>query len=53
MGLVLGVGFLVYAIRIYREYSDQLARKTFRYSIVYLTVLFAALLIDHYFRITL
>ena len=51
--LVLGVGFLVYAIRIYREYSDQLARKTFRYSIVYLTVLFAALLIDHYFRILL
>jgi len=51
--LALGAGFMVYAIRIYREYSDQLARQTFRYSIIYLTALFAALLIDHYFRITL
>jgi heme o synthase len=51
--LALGAGFLVYAIRIYREYSDQLARRTFRYSIIYLTALFAALLIDHYVRITL
>ncbi|HTD90140.1 MAG TPA: heme o synthase [Burkholderiales bacterium] len=51
--LALGGGFMVYAIRIYRTYSDQLARKTFRYSIIYLTVLFAALLIDHYIRVTL
>jgi heme o synthase len=51
--LALGVGFMVYAIKIYREYSDQLARKTFRYSIIYLTALFAALLIDHYIHITL
>jgi heme o synthase len=51
--LALGAGFLVYAVKIYREYSDQLARKTFRYSIIYLTALFAALLVDHYFRITL
>ena len=51
--LALGAGFMVYAIRIYREYSDQLARQTFRYSIIYLTALFAALLIDHYIRITL
>ena len=51
--LALGAGFMVYAIKIYREYSDQLARETFRYSIIYLTALFAALLIDHYFRITL
>jgi protoheme IX farnesyltransferase len=49
--LVLGAGFMVYAIKIYREYSDQLARKTFRYSIIYLTALFAALLVDHYIRI--
>ena len=40
--------FLYYAIRIYRDYSDRLARTTFRYSILYLTLLFAALLIDHY-----
>ncbi len=51
--LALGAGFMVYAIRIYRDYSDRLARQTFRYSIIYLTALFAALLIDHYFRITL
>ncbi len=51
--LLLGAGFMVYAIRIYRNYSDALARKTFRFSIIYLTALFAALLIDHYFRILL
>ena len=31
-----------------RDYSDALARQTFRYSIVYLSLLFAALLVDHY-----
>jgi protoheme IX farnesyltransferase len=40
--------FLGYSWKIYREYSDALARKTFRYSIVYLSLLFAALLVDHY-----
>ena len=49
--LVLGVVFLWYALRIYRRYSDALARRTFRYSIVYLAVLFAALLVDHYVRL--
>jgi len=29
-------------------YSPELAHKTFRYSIQYLTLLFALLLIDHY-----
>ncbi len=42
--------FLVYAVRLYRHYSDALARRTFRYSIVYLSLLFAALLLDHYVR---
>ena len=46
--IVLGGVFLYYAIKIYRDYSDSLARTTFRYSILYLTLLFAALLIDHY-----
>lgn len=46
--VVLGVWFLVYAVKIYTDYSDQLARKTFRFSIFYLTALFAALLVDHY-----
>jgi len=46
----LGLGgiFLGYALQIYRSYSDALAQKTFRYSIAYLALLFAALLVDHY-----
>ena len=51
--LALGAGFMVYAVKIYRNYSDLLARRTFRFSIIYLTALFAALLIDHYLRILL
>ena len=48
--LALGGVFLAYAIRLYRNYSDSLARATFRYSILYLTALFSALLIDHYLQ---
>jgi protoheme IX farnesyltransferase len=46
--LALGGTFLFYAVRILIAYSDELARRTFRYSIVYLATLFAFLLIDHY-----
>jgi len=46
--LILGGVFLAYAVRIYRAYTDALAQKTFRYSILYLALLFAALLVDHY-----
>jgi protoheme IX farnesyltransferase len=46
----LGGFFLIYAVRICLAYSDELAKKTFRYSIVYLSLLFAALLVDHYLR---
>jgi protoheme IX farnesyltransferase len=46
--VVLGAVFIAYAVRIYVHYSDALARRTFRYSIVYLATLFAALLVDHY-----
>ncbi len=42
--------FLYYAIQIWRNYSDALAKKTFAYSIIYLSLLFAALLVDHYIR---
>jgi protoheme IX farnesyltransferase len=45
----LGAAFLYYAVRIYRDYSDRLAQTTFRYSILYLALLFTALLVDHYF----
>jgi protoheme IX farnesyltransferase len=40
--------YLRYAIKIMIDYSDKLARQAFRYSIVYLSLLFAALLVDHY-----
>jgi len=43
--------FLAYAVQIYRAYSDDLAKRTFRYSILYLTLLFAFLLLDHYVKI--
>jgi protoheme IX farnesyltransferase len=46
--IVLGAMFSGYAWRLWRGYSDALARKTFRFSIVHLTLLFAALLVDHY-----
>lgn len=45
---VLDAIFLGYAWKLYRNYSDDLAKRTFRYSILYLTLLFAALLADHY-----
>lgn len=48
---VLGGIFLWHAWEIYQRYTDQIARKTFTYSIVYLSLLFAALLVDHYLKI--
>jgi heme o synthase len=45
---VLGIYFLWMAWQLWRKYSDAYAQKTFRYSIVYLCLLFAALLLDHY-----
>jgi protoheme IX farnesyltransferase len=46
--VVLGAGFIAYAWRLWRNYSDALARTTFRFSILHLSLLFAALLVDHY-----
>jgi len=46
--VVLGGLFVAYAVALYARYSDALARRTFRYSIMYLALLFAALLVDHY-----
>ena len=48
VAIVLSVMFCVYGFRLWREYSDALARKTFRFSLIHLSVLFAALLVDHY-----
>ena len=46
--LLLGGIFTAYALRLHFAYSDALAQKTFRYSITYLALLFAALLVDHH-----
>ena len=48
VAVVLSVGFCGYAWRLLRSYSDDLARRTFRFSLIHLSVLFAALLLDHY-----
>jgi protoheme IX farnesyltransferase len=49
--VVLNVVFMWHSWRVYRHYSDQIARKAFAWSIIYLSLLFAALLLDHYVRI--
>lgn len=46
--LILDGVFLYFAIMLMRAYSDALARRTFAFSILYLSLLFAALLVDHY-----
>jgi len=48
--LLLGGAFIAHAWRLWRRYSDALARKTFRFSIWHLSLLFAALLVDHWTR---
>lgn len=49
--VLLGAGFLYYAILMRFNHDDQLAMRTFSYSIIYLMLLFAFLLIDHYIPI--
>lgn len=46
--VLLSIGFCLYAWWLWRDYSDALARKTFRFSLIHLSLLFAALLLDHY-----
>jgi protoheme IX farnesyltransferase len=48
--LFLNTVFLAYAVRLYANYSDRLAQRMFRYSIMYLFLMFAALLVDHYWH---
>lgn len=48
VALGVSAGFTGYALRLWRNYSDALARQTFRFSLIHLSVLFAALLVDHY-----
>jgi protoheme IX farnesyltransferase len=46
--ILLGGGFLYYAIRLKLGEHDEVAMKTFAYSITYLIALFSFLLADHY-----
>jgi protoheme IX farnesyltransferase len=48
-GLLGGV-FIAYGLALWRQYSDALAKTTFRWSIWYLSLIFIALLVDHYWR---
>ena len=50
LSLGLSIGVIGYAWPLSRNYSDALSRKTFRFSLIHLSVLFAALLVDHYIR---
>lgn len=46
--IALGLKFVLLSWVLYREYSDALAKRLFRYSIIYLALLFASLLVDHW-----
>ena len=46
---ILNAIFLYYVVVLYRNYSDKLSMKIFKYSILYLGLIFTGLLIDHYF----
>jgi protoheme IX farnesyltransferase len=48
VAVILSIGFCGYGFQLWRHYSDELARRTFRFSLIHLSVLFAALLVDHY-----
>jgi protoheme IX farnesyltransferase len=46
--LVLSLVFVGHAYKLWCQYSDEQARQTFKFSLVHLSLLFAAMLIDHY-----
>ena len=48
VALGLSLIFVVHAFKLWRQYSDELARQTFKFSLVHLSALFAAMLLDHY-----
>jgi protoheme IX farnesyltransferase len=48
VAVLLNAGFCLHAYWLWQDYSDLLARKTFKFSLIHLSMLFAALLIDHY-----
>ena len=48
--VLLDLVFLWYAWQVYQHYTDKISRSMFTYSIIYLSLLFAALLVDHYLK---
>jgi protoheme IX farnesyltransferase len=48
VAVILSIIFCGHAFALWRSYSDALARKTFRFSLWHLSLLFAAMLVDHY-----
>ncbi len=48
VAVILSGAFCGYAFKLWRAYSEPLARATFKFSLIHLSVLFAALLVDHY-----
>jgi len=42
--------FCAYAWKLWLHYSDELAKKTFRFSLIHLSLLFLAILVDHYVK---
>lgn len=48
VAVVLSLGFCAHGFWLWQEYSEALARRTFRFSLIHLSALFAALLLDHY-----
>ena len=48
VALALSLVFVLHAFKLWRQYSDERARQTFKFSLVHLSVLFAAMLVDHY-----
>jgi heme o synthase len=51
--VVLGAGFIYYALKLHLRPNDRLPMQTFGFSITYLSFLFAALLLDHYLPLRL
>ncbi len=47
---ILGIIFLIYAIRLKLSKERKIAMDTFKYSVNYLLLMFVALLVDHYFK---
>ena len=48
VALILGLGFLYFSIKLYRDDTNASAMQTFAYSISYLAALFGAMLVDQY-----